>query len=355
MTTETMTAAPTTRPRPAPKRSFRTLLSRLAEAGFTRRFVELAVLPDWWSPDCDKDPNMLADAEFRVARFLGCSLADVRNPERSFSVPAPEGVQFRHAAGRQTLLAAMHSGLAVARAVERNLRNMPAYQAPPADPLAWRAELLASAASEAITLRRLARELWRRGIPVVHCPRLPKGKFRAMACRLNERPCILLAWGGGQQPSLLWDLAHETGHIALGHVSRSGVSIDDSDDLSPPCEPSPPDRALEAEANRFAKLLLAGDIEPEVCDSAASAEEVKRRARYLGKTHRVDTGLLALWWGTRTGQNATATVAIGRLKKTHGDRVLAEPLLEHLDTSDISETDQALLQCLAIGVGDAPA
>lgn len=83
------------------------------------------------------------------------------------------------------------------------------------------------------------------GIPVRRTSRTEAPEGRSMA--LNGRPVILLS----AEPSperRRFTLAHELGHIVLGHMDRVGVLNR---------EPSPEDDPLEQAANVFASRLLA--------------------------------------------------------------------------------------------------
>lgn len=68
-------------------RSFASLMARMVALGYPESFVRLAILPDWWSADCDADPQLLPDFEFKVARFLQQPLAEVRDPDVPLRFP----------------------------------------------------------------------------------------------------------------------------------------------------------------------------------------------------------------------------------------------------------------------------
>jgi hypothetical protein len=55
-------------------------MRRLSHAGFKKEFVRPAILPDWWDDTCAEQPDLLPDIEICVARFLGISLAAVKDP-----------------------------------------------------------------------------------------------------------------------------------------------------------------------------------------------------------------------------------------------------------------------------------
>lgn len=83
------------------------------------------------------------------------------------------------------------------------------------------------------------------GIPVRRTSLIDAPEGRSAA--LNGRPLILLAEGPSPERRR-FTLAHELGHIILGHVGRVGLLNR---------EPSPEDDPLEQAANVFASRLLA--------------------------------------------------------------------------------------------------
>ena len=68
-------------------RCFGSLMERMEKAGFDEAFVRRAILPDWWSEECDRNADLLPDFEFKVARFLRMPLAEVRDPAVALRIP----------------------------------------------------------------------------------------------------------------------------------------------------------------------------------------------------------------------------------------------------------------------------
>lgn len=76
-----------------------------------------------------------------------------------------------------------------------------------------------------------------------------------IAMSLNGRPSIVLS-SKRASGFLLFHLAHELGHIALGHVSQNGAIVDDEINESDSDIGRDPQ---EIEADRFAIELLTGN------------------------------------------------------------------------------------------------
>lgn len=119
------------------------------------------------------------------------------------------------------------------------------------------AQELRSAASDHsghVTLSSLSEWAWVAGIPVV--PILGGGAFAAASWRVPERPVVVLKDSRPFSAFWLFDLAHELGHIALGHVRDRAVV-----DVESPA-PGKSTDAQEEAANEFAlDLLLPGHRE----------------------------------------------------------------------------------------------
>jgi transcriptional regulator with XRE-family HTH domain len=81
-------------------------------------------------------------------------------------------------------------------------------------------------ASGHLTLASLLGWTWEAGIPVV--PILGRGAFAAASWSLARRPVIVLKDSRAFAAFWLFDLAHELGHIALGHVHEGGIVDIDS-------------------------------------------------------------------------------------------------------------------------------
>ncbi len=108
-------------------------------------------------------------------------------------------------------------------------------------------------------------------------------------------------------------MAHELGHIALGHVSSDHTLVDLEAELGS----HEPDDQEEAAADRWALELLTGFSNPEVLSSTgyASASALASSAVVVAPALRIEPGTLALCFGHTTGN---WQVANGALKLIYG-------------------------------------
>ena len=92
------------------------------------------------------------------------------------------------------------------------------------------------------------------GIPVIHPRVLPWGRKRmaAMAVRIGLRSAVLLARDYIYPAHSAFYLAHELGHIALGHIDADGSIVDLDADTLASADSDPEEHAahLRKEADR---------------------------------------------------------------------------------------------------------
>jgi len=140
---------------------------------------------------------------------------------------------------------------------------------------------------------------WSVGIPIIHLRVFPwqQKRMSAMAVSVGERAVILLGKDSSYPAHIAFYVAHELGHIALGHL-RSGSIVDlDSNELAD--STADPE---EAEADRYALELLTGIPLPTVLSLSgrASARALANAALKSAKKLGVEPGTLALCFGYST-------------------------------------------------------
>jgi hypothetical protein len=128
---------------------------------------------------------------------------------------------------------------------------------------------------------------------------LPAKRMCAMAVRVGARYAILLAKESTFPAQIAYYVAHELGHIALGHLLSQPALVDVADPLGP-------DRGSDREerdADNFALELLTGDKTPDVRTTAQrfSAASLAKAVMSTGPQLRIDPGSLALCFGHNTG------------------------------------------------------
>ncbi len=144
-----------------------------------------------------------------------------------------------------------------------------------------------------IDLQALLGTCWALGVPVIHLRVFPLDakRMHAMAVKAAGRHAILLGRDAHFPAPVAFTLAHELGHVMLGHTATSSAVIDIGD----PAE-QPAGDAEEEAADRYALELLLGTSRPDIQTSVSrfNAISLARAVLEQGPSLRIEPGTLAL-------------------------------------------------------------
>ena len=270
-----------------PKNPFLPVLRRAKAAGFAQAFVKQAVLPPWWDNAIAAHPTGLEEGVGILAVRLGLVPASLREGEAAeFAVDAEP--KFKTRAGVE------HGDLEPLRHVATYaLRLACAATSPgaplPTDPQALRRQIL-SDGELCVSLDALLRTCWSAGIPVLHIGQRVGGKkMDGMAARFGARSGIALCANHTRPARLLFILAHELGHVLLGHLPEDSVLIDGEHVVA-----TSGTDTEEAEADAFAWTLLTGRSDYSFYTHPRwKAPAIVEAATQCGKRDGVSPGVLA--------------------------------------------------------------
>lgn len=318
--------------------AFKSLLKSLRAAGFPKSFVEQCLLPDWWDESCATDPAVMPEVELRVARFLRCSVEDVRSL-RPLGGPSYPGAQMRRVrdVDRDRLAPAIHAALQIAAATVRTLRDAIPVQEPPADAQVWRDSI--TSPGRPLTLDQLVGDLWRRGIPVIPITHLPSPSFQGLAGHVEGRPVVVIHHRHDQPGRVAFVVAHEAGHIAAGDCSPGEPVVDQVEEIA--------DKdGVESRADSYATRVLVGaDSIPAI--DGSDFRTLARKAFDVEEATGADAGSLIFAWARRTGDYARAQQAVKALHRDQGGRaILAKHFESNVALEEASDTDRSLLRCV---------
>ncbi len=279
----------------------KSLYARLRTEGLSPSFVRAKLLPDWWDDSLADNPANLAIAEVTLARNLGLTIRALRDPAQPLSLDLSGGLAFKRSttAGTKKARASVRIAVTAATTLVSQLERLPAFGG------RLRAEdvrKLILARARSVDLESLLEFAWGHGIVVLPFRTHPteSSQFDGLATWISGRPVIILASRRQAPAWLAFHLAHELGHILLGHVLCEGDGIvdvdlqkaDDSDqelqadrfesDLSLPFRPSPGRVSIEG----FVDSFLGNDDRPDSVTAAVdllqgTRKHAVRRSRVL--------------------------------------------------------------------------
>jgi hypothetical protein len=312
------------------------LYSRLGSIGFPRKYLREVVLPEWWEDEIAHNPTGFAEGLLVLSRNLGLDLASLQNQ----SIPA--GLRNLGPCKFKKTKSKGDQELAIARALGTRVAQLVAPAAPePSKPFlsapsSIRQSILAGGVHW-VGLLELVGYCWAVGLPVLHVSALPpkSKKMDGLAWVHGVRKAIVLSKNVKSYAWMLFILAHELGHIALGHVSGDGALLDEEVDRDSR------DRE-EQEANGFALELITGIPECEVVPIGprVSARALAKAALQAGTRERIDPGHIVLNCAYQSGGNsfAVANAALRLLEpKADARQLIRSQMLAHLDETKLSE------------------
>jgi hypothetical protein len=295
------------------------LLEKLVDAGFSAEFVR-ATLPAWWTP---QEANS-SSAQTLVALLLARRLS--LDPETLLDDNVPVGflhtgpIKFNHlrlrTGQRRDALTAFGQGVARIVFSEHADDDKPGLRVPSAAELR---DLVFQSGADHVGFGDVLSLCWSLQVPVLHLRLFPartKG-ITAMTVRIGERYAILVARESGVPAQYMFHVAHELGHIALGHLVDSAAIVD--------ADPTDPENAEdlikgddeEEAADQFAQELLTGDRRFQVTRASLESDagitgtprELAQRALQAGQALRIDPGHIVMCYGESTGEWALAQSA----------------------------------------------
>ena len=266
-----------------------------------------AAWPEWWSEEAEASASAKAELRFTVARKLGLdarSLLGEQEPRFIWNDAArfkgfsgdPQGERpvissFGSALSRLLLEATPDPGV-LAPMTAAELRRV----------------LLNG--SQHVGLLELLMAAWSMGIPVIHLRVYPLSAKRmsAMSVRVGNRFAILLARDAVYPAPIAFHLAHELGHIFLGHLAE-GTAIVDLESLDELTTGNDPE---EQQADAYALETLTGrpQIELVVQGEGRGARQLANEAIRVGQSERIEPGTVAMAFGHATKAWATAMASL---------------------------------------------
>jgi hypothetical protein len=325
-----------------PANPMKNLYRRLSEVGLTRAFVRRTGLPSWWDDEVAENPAGYAQGLLLLSRYLGLDLQSLQDESASIRLRDFGACKYKKRDDVTEDELALARVMAT-RAAQLAGESMSIRPAPlPASALEIRQQIL-DQGSRWVGLPELVDSCWSAGIPVLHLDHFPKNARRpdGFAARVHGRPVVVLCKKAKHFAWLLFILAHELGHLALGHIPAEGALLDDHVE-----QDSSDDE--EKQANAFAVELLTGQAGRRFVATGRwpNARELAEEARTIGRQRMIDPGHVVLNHAHSMGKDffAVANAAL-KLLEPHADAVgmLRAKMAECLDWSRLPEDSSEFL------------
>jgi len=215
------------------------IYSQLRERGFDKSYSQKFLFPSWFKKQFLSNESELKKLATYLRENIFTSIKAY-----SFQYKKNKSLQ------KQDIQTATEISILAANTID-SVFNKP-YKALPQKPKDIIHTLKKK--SNVIELDTILDYLWESGIPVLYISQFPKKtkKMTAVSIMIQERPVIILSKSHKYPSWYLFELAHEIGHIALGHLKKEGIILDENLDMSS-------NDPMEKEADEFALSILEGN------------------------------------------------------------------------------------------------
>lgn len=325
----------------------KTLYKTVGQLGLTRAQVR-RLLPEWWEPDLEIEPDYAAELAVHLSRRLSIDLQSLLG---GTVVPkgAVSNLAFKHRANvdAASLSAASFIASSLAQAILAAL-PMP-YEPLPFDVKAVRDEAC-RLQDGPLGFDALVNLCWSHGIPVIPLPNLPVGvrKMDGAALQVGNRPVIVLAKKKSSRSWLSFILAHEMGHIVRGHLLPGSSIVDVSLQETVTYLTESSSDVQESEADEFALQTMGGvEVDQEISGWSANAAPVELAvsARRAGSRLNVEAGHFILRHAFATKRWPEAVLALRFLSEDFNpEAALIAQLKRRLDMELIADDLQDLVR-----------
>ncbi len=324
----------------------KTLFQTVAQLGLKPAQVR-RLLPDWWDPEVEKKPSGVSELAMLLGRRLSLDVAALLNGQL-----APKGamisVAFKHRAGleQNSLAAASAIASSLAQAV---LAALPTeYRKLPSAPTKLQKLAMADGFPQ-LNFDALLNLCWNHGVPVIPLPHLPVGvrKMDGAALQIGERPVIVIAKKKSSRAWLSFILAHEIGHVALGHLTPGSTIVDVSLQEGATYATDEEQDTQEGQADRFALQLMGGDaVESEVSrwPGQMAPVELAVRSRTAAQLLHIEAGHFILRHAFLNRRWPDAVTALRFLSEDFNpEAALLSQFEQRLDMDAVSEDMQDIV------------
>ncbi len=322
------------------------LLKSLDMIGLPEKFVR-SLLPPWWDDSAASTDSGFAELELILSRQFGLDIkALLENKTADFSLP--KTIKYKRSVLYDTgqLAASTSIALSCARIAAAAI-TIPQQRI--SDPNSLREYILSGLRGKWVSLKGVVMACWAHGIPVIYVEEFPENckKMDGMVVGVRDRSVIVLSKQTRFSAWFLFILAHELGHISLGHVEQGEILVDaEMGEMSLSLMDADED---ERAADEFAMALLGGDfVLPDNFLKANDPSQLAELAMGIGKAHQIDPGHLLLRQAYESGDWQLLITALKRLQgEIDGTDIIREGMIKYLNIHAIPEDNYRYLLRMA--------
>lgn len=264
------------------------LRAQLKRAGLSDRAID-AAWPAWWSDEASASPLARAELRLTVARLLGLQPKSLIGERVEFVWR--DNARFKHltvddANDRSALTSFCVSvGRILLRATRQDtdISGIGSW--------ALRTSILQSSGS--VDFAHLLAFCWVGGVPVVYLRVFPltTKSMHAIVVRIDGRYAVMLGRDSLFPAPVAFTLAHELGHIQLGHIKNTSVLVDSESSAD-----TTDNDDEEFAADRFALELLtgAGNLDIRVSADRFNAAQLAKAVLDIAPAWQIEPGVLAM-------------------------------------------------------------
>lgn len=316
------------------------IYENLKTMGLTRAQAR-KLLPDWWTPEMEESSDGLAELCMFYSRRLNLDFKDLMRGA-VVSRDNESAIAYKHTAGKDPTSLRAATGIARALAGAVLAASKVSQKTVPASPTAF-AKLTKEHGKGIVSLASLIDTCWSLGVPVIPMPNLPLGvkKMDGAVVRVSGGSAIIISRKKSSRAWLSFILSHEIGHLARGHLSKSGSIIDVSLQEQATYAVESSSDKQEREADDFALSLMGGDdVESiiAVWPTNSSPIDLAVMAKENAAACGVEPGHLILRFAFKTKRWTESVMGLNYLREdADADLVMKTSLSRHLDLDQVSD------------------
>lgn len=303
--------------------SFKEIYKKIRESGLSASLIKRVVLPSWWDKDDQECAAACQSAYLEIAAKLGVSYSELVDTSHPLDLNSSlQRVAFKTGNRNKDagdLTASAHMGLRLAHVVATAYAQSECYT--PFKRLSaeeCRQAILTGASW--VSFSPLLDFCWRSGIPVVYWKGEAGQHFDGISTSIDGIPVIIL----GSSKNTAWStfhLAHELGHIMLGHTDDAQLNFDSRIENT-----HANNNEREIEATNFGNTLLQGNKKLPLIKMDIDPEELRKLAVML----RVSPSTLLLsscWQSKKDKDFMILNSRLSRMKSVFDTKRVVNELL----------------------------